>query len=148
MTITELLNVEHGVFLAQLAHLREQLRRMAPPGEIAAIVATLGRAVAVHRAVEEEFLYPEIERACGPGFPPLAVMNHEHREIESAIEQAARGALDTPDAYRFADVLEDHIRKEIAVLFPTAEQAIPRGRLEELARAAVDSVHERAGVGR
>lgn len=146
MKITECLNTEHGVFLTQLAYLEEQLGQGAPPASLAAIVQTVARAVDTHKEMEEKFLYPAIEEACGPGFPPLRVMEEEHRIIEDAIAEIGTGRFGTEAVLRFLNTLRRHIAKEIQVLFPTAEQAIPEAKLVQMTCRCVEHVHLKAGV--
>jgi hemerythrin-like domain-containing protein len=135
MKITEHLNSEHGVFLTQLRELEILLERKAPPQVLSAVLQTIARAVATHRDVEEEFLYPAMQYACAG---PIQVMEQEHETIEAAIR--------TNDVRTFIDVLREHIMKEIRVLFPMAEECIAHDRLVDMTRRAVERVHERAGI--
>ncbi|MEK6606475.1 MAG: hemerythrin domain-containing protein [Myxococcota bacterium] len=134
MKITECLNVEHGVFLTQLDVLEKMLRDNADADEIRACALLLAAAVEKHRALEEELLYPAILRAFGQGFPPMRVMEAEHKEIERCIHDldARRGDAAT-DARELAAVLREHIGKEVDVLFPMAERGVPSADLEQMA---------------
>ena len=74
-------------------------------------------------------------------------MEAEHREIERCIKGVASGGEDTPALVRtFIEVLQQHIGKEINVLFPIAEQKISSQELEQMAGRCVEHYHRKAGV--
>ncbi len=149
MKVTECLNTEHGVFLTQLSVLERLLSDSAGPAELAAATRTLAQAVENHRRAEESVFYPALRRVFGDDFPPLAVMEEEHREIERCIQGVLRGGPETARYARgFVEVLRGHIAKEIEVLFPMAEQRIPADELERLAADCIRHYHESAGVRR
>lgn len=135
MKATECLNAEHGVFLTQLEKLETMMRAGASADEARAAALVIATAVERHRDVEEELLYPAILRAYGEGFAPIQVMEAEHQEITRCIRGIDARDKDAPALCRvLIDVLRDHIDKEIKVLFPMAEQAIPAEELEQMAR--------------
>ncbi|MDP4013692.1 MAG: hemerythrin domain-containing protein [Candidatus Nanopelagicales bacterium] len=147
MKVTECLNTEHGVFLAQLGVLERMLIEEAPSGELRAVTLTIAQAVEKHRDAEEKILYPAILREFGEGFPPIQVMEAEHEEIGRLIRGVASGDGNVPQMVRgFIDVLRQHIGKEIKVLFPMAEQRIAGADLERMACLCVEQYHESAGV--
>lgn len=146
MKVTELLNVEHGVFLTQLANLEKLLRANAPKESLAALVHSIALAVDAHKEIEEKFLYPAIEEALGPNFPPLIVMEQEHQAIERAIQNVASGTFNGGTVQFFIDTLRQHIHKEIKVLFPMAEDNISEQELSEMARKGLEESHARLGV--
>lgn len=146
MKITEYLNVEHGVFLTQLKYVEQLLDRGAPSATLAAVVQAIARAVATHRDVEERYLYPAIDQACKPGDSPIEAMEKEHGEIERALQQIESGTFDKGVVRTFVGVLQDHIGKEIKMIFPLAEERISAAELVEMKRLAVKHVHDRAGV--
>ncbi len=133
MKITECLNVEHGVFLDQLATLELLVQQGASREVLAAVARTVAGPVERHRELEERLLYPEIRKAFGTMFPPLDVMEHEHGEIQEALRTIDSGRFSPDTVTGFIAVLREHIQKEIQVLFPMAESRIPAPRLEELA---------------
>ncbi|MCI0341328.1 MAG: hemerythrin domain-containing protein [Planctomycetales bacterium] len=141
MKITECLNVEHGVFLDQLATLDHLVQQGAKPEVLAAVSRAIAGPVERHRELEERLLYPEIRRAWGPEFPPLDVMEREHEEIQDALRAIDSGRFDASTVNRFVDVLRQHIHKEVNVLFPMAEARIPAPRLEEMANPCSCCAH-------
>jgi hemerythrin-like domain-containing protein len=145
MKITELLNAEHGVFLAQLRYLEDQLDRRAHRAALAASTLTIAHAVEVHREVEEKLLYPALEAALGPA-SPVPVMLDEHAEIEMALSQVRSGRFDESVIRTFVFVLSQHIQKEIEILFPLAHEKLPGERLSELGRRAAEYVRDRADL--
>ena len=134
MKATECLNAEHGVFLTQLDYLEKMLNDKASIEAVRAVVLSIAAAVDKHRDFEEAFLYPAIQRYLGGNFPPVQIMEDEHRGIELCIKGVANGQNDTRELARnFIHILRQHIAKEINVLFPMAEQAIPAAELEQMA---------------
>lgn len=147
MKATECLNTEHGVFLTQLTLLEKLLNEGASQEVLRAVTLTIAAAVEQHRDAEEAFLYPAIVREYGEGFPPIRVMEAEHRQIEACITGIAEHHKDTQGMVRaFIDTLRQHIAKEINVLFPMAEEKISARELEQIACHCVDHYHASAGV--
>ena len=125
MKVTECLNTEHGVFLIQLGVLERMLTEKATPEELRAATLIVAEAVEKHRDVEEAIFYPAILQAFGEDFPPIQVMETEHKEIESLIQGISSESDSMPTLVRsFIDILRLHIGKEINVLFPMAEEKI------------------------
>jgi hemerythrin-like domain-containing protein len=147
MKMTECLNTEHGVFLAQVTVLERMLNQKAPTGELRAVTLAIAEMVEKHRDAEEKILYPAIVRAFGEGFPPIRVMEAEHKEIERFICGVGSGDGSVPELARaFIDVLRQHIAKEVNVLFPMAEQRITGEDLERMACQCVEHYHQAANV--
>jgi hemerythrin-like domain-containing protein len=147
MKVTECLNTEHGVFLMQLGVLERMLNEKAPTGELRAVTLAIAETVEKHRDAEEKILYPAILSEFGEGFPPIRVMEAEHKEIERFIRGVASGDGSVPELARgFIDVLRQHIAKEINVLFPMAEQRIAPADLERMACQCVEGYHRAAGL--
>jgi len=134
MKVTECLNAEHDVFLLQLSVLEQMMADGAGADELRACALTLAAAVERHRDLEEELLYPAILRAFGQDFPPMRVMEAEHKEIERCI-RALRDRTGEASAHArgLISVLRDHIHKEVEVLFPMAESRIPAPELVQMA---------------
>ncbi|GIW41989.1 MAG: hypothetical protein KatS3mg076_2566 [Candidatus Binatia bacterium] len=142
MKVTECLDSEHRVFLLQLGVLERMLAENAADGELRAVVLALAEAVEKHREVEEGLLYPAIRRAFGETFPPVAVMEHEHRQIEQTIGALRSHSGSVPEAVRrLVEILRAHIQKETEVLFPMAEKKIPAEELEHLAHRCASEHH-------
>lgn len=134
MKVTECLNAEHDVFLLQLSVLEQMLESGASTDEVRASALTLAAAVERHRDLEEELLYPAILRAFGQDFPPMRVMEAEHKEIERCIIALRDRTGDASvHARGLISVLRDHIQKEVQVLFPMAQSRIPAADLERMA---------------
>ena len=147
MKATECLNTEHGVFLTQLSYLEGLLNEGASGEVLRAVTLTIAASVEKHRAVEETLLYPAIVRAFGEGFPPIRVMEAEHAQIEECIQGITGRHVDTEGLVRtFIDTLRQHIAKEINVLFPMAEGAIPAPELEQMACQCVAHFHALSGM--
>jgi len=112
-----------------------------------------GYADAWHHAKEEVHLFPALE---AQGIPkdggPVGVMLYEHeigrshvRAMAESLDAASAGddkarATVIEHALGYADLLEDHIRKENGILFEMADQVLPpaaQERLEEAYRSAI-----------
>ncbi len=132
MTIIDRLNIEHGVFLRQLAFLHGLLSKNAPDEVLAAVMQAIGAGVEPHRDDEEELLYPAITAASGGHSPPVEQMEREHKAIDKALRDAAAGKDVPAAAGAFVDLLEEHIDKEIRILFPYAERTVPKGTLSDM----------------
>lgn len=147
MKFTECLNTEHGVFLTQLEVLENMLKCKTHNETLRAIILTIASAVERHRIVEEKLLYSAILREFGENFPPIQVMEMEHKEIEKCIKGIVTEENDVPTlAKTFINVLRQHIVKEINILFPVAEQRISTQELEEMTSQGVQHYHDMAGV--
>ena len=133
MKATECLNTEHGVFLLQLDTLKKMIDEKATLPELRAAVRVIGVAVEKHRDIEDRYLYPAIIRECGKEFPPIRVMAEEHEQITECIKKIESNSLKSYDPIKkFIAILEEHIQKEIKVLFPMAEETISQEELEEM----------------
>lgn len=135
MKITDALLGEHGALYAIFDHVRETaLAAGAGLDELHRAAALLESVLASHARIEEDMLFPALERHLG-GDGPLAVMRHEHRLIEDRL-QAARDGTD-PAAVRNAltallDLTRSHFRKEEQVLFAMAQRYLDAGSLDAL----------------
>ncbi len=87
---------EHEEIMAEIAHLRREVRELEIRGESALpealpVFASVSRMMATqlltHARKEDEALFPALEAALGGAGGPTAVMRQEHREIHA---QAAR----------------------------------------------------------
>lgn len=144
MRATQLLMEEHEIILRGLRVLEALAAKAArgdpvPAQAVDALLAFLTEfADAHHHGKEEAILFPALEEA---GLPrdagPVGVMLDEHaqgRGLISALREAAPRASGIPDARArfaaaaraYAELLSAHIDKENHVLFPMADQVIPR----------------------
>jgi len=126
MRITDALLGEHGTFHAIFDDLERSLPGMSDAGAIRAAGGTLAAALLTHAEIENDLLFPELERRVGPD-GPLAVLHYEHDQIEAALARlprctdaaAARGLLLETIA-----TAREHFAKEEQILFPLAAQVL------------------------
>jgi len=145
MKLTERLNVEHGVFLRQLQHLRALLRADEPRPVLQGVAGTIAAALAAHDRLEDEILYPLLARTLGAAYPPLAAARDEHRRIEEAVGEIQAGRFEDAELEAFIDLLGAHIENEIHLVFPLAEAWVEPDELASLGNWNVEHVVERAG---
>jgi len=89
-----------------------------------------------HFAIEEQLLFPEIERQLGP-YPLVRELTAEHRKIEGLVETLRS----TPSRASLEDLtalLRAHIRREENELFEDIQTRLPRETLDALG-VAIDS---------
>ncbi|MBP1684670.1 MAG: hemerythrin [Deltaproteobacteria bacterium] len=136
----ELLGRQHQDVLARLSAV-EQAGNGA--GVLADFATYLQREVMEHFVLEEQALFPILERHIGRTHGPLAVMDMEHATFRELLEglTAGLGSDDTAQAQRrthaIIDLLRDHIAKEDNVLFPMAARVLSGEEHAEVdARAA------------
>ena len=104
-----------------------------------AVVDSYDHELANHFAIEEEVLFPAIERELGP----CALVHEliaEHRHLEKLAGQL-RTAADLATLQQFSALLRTHIRREENELFEDIQGRLPRETLDAL-RATID---DRAG---
>ena len=145
MNPTQVLCAEHRVIEQILDVLLALARRARADARLdrerAASVLEFLRAFAdaLHHAKEEEHLFPMlVARGLPQQFGPIAVMLDDHRAGREYVGRM-QAAVDAGDAGAFASVaesyaalLEEHIGKEEAVLFPMAEAMLDEGARESL----------------
>jgi regulator of cell morphogenesis and NO signaling len=157
MKIIDALRAEHGVFYAQF-ELLEAANDTASLAALQAQGALLAAALASHAHIENDILFPALERELGGEAGPLALFRAEHALIEGALDKlqtlrelscdhgAIEGALQRlPCAGDIAEaralmqqalaVARDHFSKEEHMLFPMAEQVLAERQLESLGEA-------------
>ena len=141
MKVTECLNAEHDVFLAQLDRLdfANGQPDLYEPAALAGMVELLRVAVDRHAHFEEGGLYKALEPHLGADRGPLAVMDSEHAEIRKTTQEIAKWKPDQPrielhnNIAHFSQTLRFHITKEIQVLFPMAEKLLGDKELTRMA---------------
>jgi iron-sulfur cluster repair protein YtfE (RIC family) len=143
MRIIDALLGEHGAFYAIFNDLERDVPGMQEAAAIRAAGATLGAALATHATIENEVLFPEIERRVGPG-GPLAVMRYEHDQIEGGLARLAgcgEAAAARVVLLGTLATAREHFAKEENILFPLAAQILEK-EMERLG----DMWAERRGV--
>ena len=109
-----------------------------------------------HHGKEEGILFPALINA---GIPkeggPIAVMLSEHEQGRSFIREMDRATASGPDyeafagaARQYSALIKGHIQKENGVLFPIAERALDKDRLEQLFEAFEEHEENVIGHGR
>jgi iron-sulfur cluster repair protein YtfE (RIC family) len=83
-----------------------------------------------HFAIEEEILFPEIERRLGES-PLVRELIGEHRKLEKLIEQL-RSAPSAQLLEELIALLRAHIRREENELFEEVQRRLPRETLDAL----------------
>ncbi len=134
MKISDALLGEHGLFQALFDGMDAAAAGATSADQIRVATSLLATAVQTHAQIEEDILFPALERAgltCGP----LTIMRAEHQEIDELLSAIAvandlAGAQD--GAARLLDLLRAHFRKEELLLFPLIAHALPDGELSEL----------------
>lgn len=136
----ELLGRQHQEVLARLSAVEDA-------GSGASVLTDfanfLQREVMDHFVLEEQALFPILERHIGRTHGPLAVMDMEHETFRELLEDLSGGlrSEDTAQSQRQAHaiirLLRDHIAKEDEVLFPMAARVLSSEEDAEIdARAA------------
>ena len=138
MTLIEVLMVQHNVILRQLEYL-EKFKSSTQEDSGACclkqVLLCIVDTVDAHAEIEEKFLFPELEPSMGKEMSSPAVMKFEHEEIRgilARLQKTDEARVVLLETAKFIIFLRDHIAKEEKVLFPTAEKALGRKRLEEL----------------
>jgi hemerythrin-like domain-containing protein len=84
-----------------------------------------------HFAIEEEILFPLVERALG-GHPLLASLLDEHRQLRLLTARLAQAPLQS-DLEAFVNLLRLHVRKEERDFFQDVQQRLPEAELASVA---------------
>lgn len=84
-----------------------------------------------HFQAEERYLFPLAVAHFPPGDTLVSTLLEQHRELERLIDRLRALPADQVEKtlLRFADLLEDHIRKEERLLFEAAQERIPADEL-------------------
>jgi hemerythrin-like domain-containing protein len=123
----ELLERQHQDVLARLAAVEHTGYEA---GVLADFVTFLQREVMDHFVIEEQALFPVLERHIGRTHGPLAVMHAEHATFRELLQDLAsslrsgNAAHAQQHARAIINLLRDHIAKEDGVLFPMAERLL------------------------
>jgi hemerythrin-like domain-containing protein len=114
-----------------------------------------------HHGKEEDFLFPELERA---GIKrqdgPIGLLLHEHEEGRKLVKEMAAALRSLREARQhdlndlqkparaYIDLLRQHIEKENNVLFVMADQRISSKAQDDMAESFETLERERIGEGR
>ncbi|MCC6159373.1 MAG: hemerythrin domain-containing protein [Deltaproteobacteria bacterium] len=134
MKITDALRGEHGVFYAQFERIRKAVDDNASLDELQGATRVLATALVSHAMLENNLLFAALEPKIG-GMGPLAVMRHEHNDIEGGfleLDSVKDAAIFKTRVVELMDYAVDHFAKEENILFPMAERALDELRLCEL----------------
>jgi hemerythrin-like domain-containing protein len=99
--------------------------------------------IANHFAIEEELVFPTVERELGE-YPQIGELIADHRRVEEIVDglRTAPGA----EALRaFTSLLRRHIRREEDEFFEDIQQRLPRAVLDALG-AQIDARAVRIGI--
>ncbi len=138
MTTIELLGTQHQDVLAFLAGVDADVGGPDSAAHLDALARFLDGEVAPHFQLEEQALFPLLERHLGVDGGPLAVMNAEHarfRELLAGLHEALRSGATTQQrehGSELIDLLRGHIAKEDGVLFPMAMRLLSPTELQEV----------------
>lgn len=153
VTAIDRLYEEHRQVTAALDELDGLLARAggsAAPEDWTGIIADirrladeLDRELTTHLALEEERLFPAMERYIGREGGPIAVMLMEHEGMRRAVQRlrdAAGRASSSPEPVaeildaggELISLLSEHIHKEDHVLFPMALRMLAPKEVEQL----------------
>lgn len=98
------------------------------------IAQRITKELSVHASIEEELLYPALQRAEGNGQVEEAL--HEHQEVKEALAKLEQMSPDDP---RFDETMNQliqdvkhHVEEEERDMLPRLRDALPRQDLEEL----------------
>jgi hemerythrin-like domain-containing protein len=106
-------------------------------GLVVQSVADLGKAMVRHFALEEEVLFPELEKVAPGAGGPASVMRIEHLQVRSLLTELD-GAVEAEEPGEVLGnletllmLLQQHNAKEEAILYPLADRALA-GAAEDL----------------
>ena len=142
MKLTERLKAEHGVFLWQLDHLEDLLRRGAPLEILGAVTESIASAEERHADLEDRLLYAALSRAVGRDFPLLQRSRAAHDELGQLVARVRSGSFDESTVGAFAERLRDHLEREIHDVFALAEEILAPEKLVAMANWDVDHIRE------
>jgi hemerythrin-like domain-containing protein len=133
MNLIDALLGEHAVLYALFEDLEDRVDS-ASLDEVRAACGPVTAGLLSHAHLEDELLFPALERALGEA-GPLVVMRSEHQEIDRLLARAAvaaERATACGDIWAALELARDHFAKEEAVLFPMARDALDEAELGRL----------------
>lgn len=99
--------------------------------------------IANHFAIEEELVFPAVERELG-AYPQVGEFIAEHRRLEEIVERL-RAAPGAATLREFTSLLRSHIRREEEEFFEDIQRRLPRAVLDALG-AQIDARAVRIGI--
>ena len=128
------LSQQHHNGLALCVLTERALRQDASPDNVARLarraVDRYDLELTNHFALEENLLFPEIERRLGP-YPLVEELILQHRELEQLASQL-RAEPSPALLVEFTALLRAHIRREENELFEDIQKRLPRETLDQL----------------
>jgi hemerythrin-like domain-containing protein len=143
--MTDRLKVEHGVFLQQIRLVRRLVAEGAPKAVLAAVVETIAVAEEQHSQLEERTLYPALAKVLGPASPDLLAVARDHAALRQSLARIRGGEFDAADVTRFAQILDEHLEREIHSLFALADEWLTEEQLVSMCNWNVEHVYDAAG---
>lgn len=127
----------------QLEHLTQRLEAMVIEGTIKPqklVLKLLKDDLIHHMRWEEEHLFREYDRRVGLRSGPTRSLRAEHAQLEMSLRQMEReveNGVSLGVMTDFKIMLEDHGRREMAVLYPVLQSSGLLGEEDSLTREAV-----------
>ena len=126
INIVDALLGEHAVLYVLFDQFEEQVAQASSVADVQHAAAPLSAVLLSHAKIEDELVFPALEKAIGPG-GPLTVMREEHDEIDATLARIGR-AVDVESAIAEArtalDAARDHFAKEERALFGMVRDAV------------------------
>lgn len=134
MNLIDALLGEHAVLYALFNELEQRIESATSVEAVQAAVAPVAAALLSHAKLEEDLLFPALERGLGHE-GPLSVMREDHHEIDDLLARAAKASdkgRAGGDALAALELAREHFLKEERVLFHMARQSIDDVELHRL----------------
>jgi hemerythrin superfamily protein len=142
MMIFDTLKQEHRKVKSQLQELLSASERAQSIDSIdLRILAELRKELALHMALEEQYLYPRAEKI-QPVSQIAQDSYNEHREIRELLNgiRQASDPMTVSDALRQAlRIVEHHVREEENQIFPAIENNLDEASLQKLDQTMVEA---------
>ncbi len=141
MKLTDALLGEHATFYALFDEIEAMASVAGGLPQIQSATTVLNAVVVAHARIEEELLFPALEERLGPE-GPLAVMRHEHTEIDRLLEEIENAEDPADAANRIQQALafaRAHFKKEEVVLFQLTRQVLDDETLTRLGQEWADA---------
>jgi hemerythrin-like domain-containing protein len=135
--LTDALLGEHGIFYSLFDQIEALAKSEGSAAQIQCTTMVLNVVLMQHANLEEELLFPALERVIGSD-GPLAVMRADHVEIEQLLEQIEDARNVEDGAFLVTEALSlarSHFQKEEQVLFGMALQLLDDETLNQLGDA-------------
>jgi hemerythrin-like domain-containing protein len=145
MKITDALYGEHGMFYPIFDYFESVMQSGPELSDFKAMTSVLGKMVVTHAGIEEEILFPALDKHLGEA-GPLSVMRREHTEIDAYLDSAL--SADTSEeavghVRNMIGLMREHFAKEERVLFVITQKVLDEKEQEDIA----EKWSELRGVG-